>query len=67
MGIVRLSKQNNSIVSYADKPLKGSETMKKITVVILVLLLIFALIRITTSTYENINRRNSTQAMAEFG
>ena len=67
MGIVRLSKQNNSIVSYADKPLKGSETMKKITVIILVLLLIFALIRITTSTYENINRRNSTQAMAEFG
>ena len=35
--------------------------MRRIFVVILVLLFIFALIRITTSTYENKKRRNNVQ------
>lgn len=37
--------------------------MKKILVVILVLLFVFAFIRITTSTYENIKRTNNAHAM----
>ncbi len=35
--------------------------MKKVLIVILVLLFVFAFIRITTSTYENIKRRNNAQ------
>ncbi len=37
--------------------------MKKILITILILLLVFALIRITTSTYENIKRRNNAHVM----
>ena len=37
--------------------------MKKILITILILIVVFALIRITTSTYENIKRRNNAQAM----
>ncbi len=37
--------------------------MKKILIVILVLLFVFAFIRITTSTYENINRKYNAQVM----
>ena len=33
--------------------------MKKLLITILVLLFLFALIRITTSTYENIKRQSS--------
>ena len=41
--------------------------MKKIILVVLIFLLAFAFIRITTSTYENIKRRNNTQVMfAEY-
>ena len=37
--------------------------MKKCLIVVLILLLTFAFIRITTSTYENIKRRKSAQLM----
>ncbi len=37
--------------------------MKKFIIVVLVLMLIFAVIRITTSTYENIKRGNNVQMM----
>ena len=37
--------------------------MKKILISILILIFLFAFIRITTSTYENIKRRNNAQAM----
>lgn len=42
--------------------------MKKIIIILLIFLLAFAFIRIATSTYENIKRRNNTQVMfAEYG
>ena len=43
--------------------MKGSKILKKILIVGLILLLIFAIIRITTSTYENIKRGNKAQEM----
>ncbi len=41
--------------------------MKKVLIVVLVLVLIFAVIRITTSTYENITRGRDSQMMSLHG
>ncbi len=40
--------------------------MKKILIVVFVLLFMFAVIRITASTYENIKRKNNAQVMSMF-
>ena len=37
--------------------------MKKILIAVLILLFIFALVRISTSTYENMVRENKEKAM----
>ena len=44
--------------------MKGCSEMKKIIAVILMLLFAFALIRITTSTYENKKRRDNLQSFS---
>ena len=38
--------------------------MKKILIAILILIFLFAFVRIITSTYKNIKRNNSAQAFA---
>ena len=60
-----LHKSSNTKLTIVTEYLSEEQSVKKIIIVLLVLLVIFASVRIITSTYENISREKTPAVKTE--